>query len=393
MALSFPPNPSIGDTYQAPNGYTYTWDGTKWYVSSGGSGGGGGGGAGSLTVEKDGVTVNSSATSLDFIGVWFTVTSSLSNALIEITPPIATTSSLGTVKIGSGIFIDGQGSISVNEGLYYWDESYSIIVNTQSAVISLFPNAGQPNIDAVYGTKGSGATVGSTGGNKRGEYATDWQKVRGQNYQVASGDYSVISGGSFNEASALHSVVIGGNLNINTGSYGVILGGSRGTTRGIIGSVVTPGFATGGLQGEPGAMQTSVFVLGGYTYSSSPIRLSTNGNPTPSASNQIAAGDNSSMWFKGTVMARDQISKDTAVWSFEGLMTQSTGSNTTDFYPPGVPPTVTKVTATSTATNSWDIVLDIDNITGCLVVEATGDAVNELRWAGKVETIEITDVD
>jgi len=27
MALSFPTDPTSGDTYVAPNGYTYTWDG------------------------------------------------------------------------------------------------------------------------------------------------------------------------------------------------------------------------------------------------------------------------------------------------------------------------------------------------------------------------------
>ena len=30
MALSFPTDPTSGDTYVAPNGYTYTWDGTVY---------------------------------------------------------------------------------------------------------------------------------------------------------------------------------------------------------------------------------------------------------------------------------------------------------------------------------------------------------------------------
>jgi hypothetical protein len=391
MALSFPPNPQIGDTYVAPNGYTYTWDGTKWYVTSGGSGGGGTGG-GALIIKKDGVIVNSSATTLDFRGAYITATSTISNVLIEVVPKIATTSSIGSVKIGSGVTVTPDGTISVQAGLSYWQESYTIIDSTQTAIVSLFVSADQPDVDMVLSAKGDGATVGSIGGNKRAPYSVDWQKVRGQNDQVASGDYSIIGGGSFNKASGLHSIVIGGNQNINTGSYGVILGGEGGTTRGIIGSVVTPGFASGGIQGESGAMQTAVFVIGGYTYSSSPVRLSTNGNPTPTPFNQIRVGDMSSMWYKGTVMARDQVSKNSAVWSFEGLMTQTTGSSTTDFYPPGIAPVVTKITATSTATNSWDLVLDIDNITGCLVINATGDANNTVRWTGKVETIEITDV-
>ena len=30
MALNFPNSPTIGDTYAAPNGVTYTYDGEKW---------------------------------------------------------------------------------------------------------------------------------------------------------------------------------------------------------------------------------------------------------------------------------------------------------------------------------------------------------------------------
>jgi hypothetical protein len=390
MALSFPPNPQIGDTYQAPNGFTYTWDGTKWYVSSGGTSGGGGG-AGSLTIKKDGVVVNSSATNLDFIGSFFTLTSTISNVLIQIETTPATTASMGFVQIGNGISINAQGVISVREGLAYWTESYNVL-DTSSSRVALIPVSYEDDIDAVIAPKGQGASLASNGGFKRGIYATDWQKQRGNNNQVASGDYAVIGGGSFNQASGLHSVVIGGNDNINSGSYSVILGGSGGTTRNIAGSVVTPGFATGGRFSGQGAIQSTVFMLGGFTDNNTPLRLSTNGSATPSASNQIAAGDNSSMWFKGTVMARNQVTKDTAVWSFEGLLKQDVGSTTTDFVPPGVLPVVSLVTATSTATDTWAVALDIDNITGCLVVSATGDVSNSLRWGGRVETIEITDV-
>ena len=42
MALSFPLNPLVGQTYTGPNGVTYQWDGSKWVAqgtSSGSSGG------------------------------------------------------------------------------------------------------------------------------------------------------------------------------------------------------------------------------------------------------------------------------------------------------------------------------------------------------------------
>lgn len=38
-AIIFPPNPSVGDQFTAPNGATYQWDGMVWFnVSTGGGG-------------------------------------------------------------------------------------------------------------------------------------------------------------------------------------------------------------------------------------------------------------------------------------------------------------------------------------------------------------------
>ncbi len=48
------------------------------------------------------------------------------------------------------------------------------------------------------------------GGDKRGEYATDFQRQRALTSQVASGGYSVISGGGSNTASGIYSTVSGG---------------------------------------------------------------------------------------------------------------------------------------------------------------------------------------
>jgi len=390
MALSFPPNPSIGDTYQAPNGFTYTWDGTKWYVSSGGTSGGGGG-AGSLVIKQEGVIVNSSATTLNFIGSYVTLTSTVSNVTIDIRPSPATTATLGSVVIGAGITVDVDGKISVREGLAYWAEQNNVIDNTQTAVVSLYTVGAQPNVDAAIVPKGEGANLASFGGDKRGAFATDWQKQRNSNAQVAGGAYSVISGGSFNEASKQGSTVIGGNNNTADGTYSTILGGQGGTTRGVNGAVVTPGFATGGIYANAGAMQTAVYVLGGITTNTDPIKLTTDGSPTISAANQIHAGDRSTVHFKGTVVARlNSATSETAYWQFEGIMIQDVDTTSTDFVPAGTVPVVTLVTATSTTTN-WTVDLEINNILGCVSVVATAGDAQEVRWVSRVETIEITD--
>jgi len=390
MALTFPLNPQIGDTYTAPNGYVYTWDGTKWYVTSGGSGGGGGG-TGSLTIQQGGVNVNTSATTLNFTGTTFTLTSRAS--VVDIYSNPATTSTLGSVIVGDNVTVDANGKISVHAGLIYWGERYNIIDNTQTAVVSLFvePQA-QADIDAAVVPSGAGANIANAGGNKRGEYATDWQKQINNNTQVASGNYSVISGGSFNQASGQTSAIIGGNNNLANSDYSVILGGQGASTRGITGAVVIPGFATGGIYNTQGAMQAATYILGAVSNDAGPVFLTTNGSGSRTAINQISAGDRSTVQFKGTVVARtNSTSSQSAYWYFEGLMKQDVGATTTDFVPSGTTPTITLVTASNTTSN-WTVALEINNILGCMTIQATGLAGEQVRWTSKVETIEITDV-
>jgi hypothetical protein len=390
MALSFPLNPQIGDTYTAPNGYTYTWDGTKWYVTSGGTGSGGGG-AGSLTIQQGGVNVNTSATTLNFTGTTFTLTSRAS--VVDIYSNPATTSTLGSVIVGDNVTVDANGKISVHAGLIYWGERYNIIDNTQTAVVSLFvePQT-QANIDAAIVPSGAGANIASGSGNKRGEYATDWQKQTNNNAQVASGNYSVISGGSFNQASGQTSSIIGGNNNIANSDYSVVLGGHGGSTRGIVGSVVVTGFATGGIYATQGAMQAGTYILGGVTNDASPVYLTTDGSGSRSAVNQLSAGDRSTVQFKGTVVARTySTASECAYWSFEGMMKQDIDSTSTDFVPGGTVPVVTLVTATSTLTNNWTVGVEINNLLGCMSIVASGGLGQQVRWVSKVETIEITD--
>jgi hypothetical protein len=386
MALSFPIDPEPGDTYVAPNGYTYTWDGSKWYVVSTGQTSGG---SGPFTVKDEGNVVNTATTILNFVGAAITATSTGSQVNITVTAdPLttATTATLGGVIIGSGVNIT-DGVISVEPGLTYWAETTNLVTTVTSLTV-----VGESNdIDAALEAKGTGATLGDSTGNKRGIYATDWQKQRGAVDEVASGEYSVISGGSFNRATALHSVVVGGNNHLADADYGTIVGGQAGNTRGITGAVIMPGFASSGNYDTPGAMQAGTYILSAVTNSTSPVRMSTDGNPSPTANNQLGFGDRSTVSFKGQVVAREvsTASNEIVSWTFEGVIRQDIGSFTTDFVPAGIAPTVNKI-AESTAT-TWAFALDIDNITGCLILQATGSNTQQVRWSARVDTIEVTD--
>jgi len=111
-------------------------------------------------------------------------------------------------------------------GLQYWTESEDAAVQ-QSTIFT--PNNSATNVNAVLLPKGTGANTAQTpdgtaaGGLARGNYATDWQKVRTQDNQVASGQKSTIIGGEKNRASGTGSVA-GGTECAATNTYAVALG-------------------------------------------------------------------------------------------------------------------------------------------------------------------------
>ena len=88
------------------------------------------------------------------------------------------------------------------------------------------------NVDFAIIPKGSGALLaqipdGSTnGGDKRGMYATDWQRVRDQSYQVASGANSIIGGGANNTATGNFAAIVGGVYNTVSGQDSIVGGGA-----------------------------------------------------------------------------------------------------------------------------------------------------------------------
>jgi hypothetical protein len=94
---------------------------------------------------------------------------------------------------------------------------------------------GFPDMDIALVAKGTGATLAqvpdgtATGGNKRGIYATDWQKSRSINTYVASGNYSIVAGGQGNTASNTLATVGGGDSNIASGIRSTIAGGNGNT--------------------------------------------------------------------------------------------------------------------------------------------------------------------
>ena len=116
---------------------------------------------------------------------------------------------------------DGQVTFSERVNV----EADSLVTTQTSSVIA----ATTTNASLVIAPNGTGALIADipdtsvTGGNTRGNYATDLQRDRSLGTQVASGYASTIVGGSYNSAAGSFAVV-GGYNNLSTGNAATIFG-------------------------------------------------------------------------------------------------------------------------------------------------------------------------
>ena len=237
--------------------------------------------------------------------------------------------------------------------------------NATTNVASLTAATTSTNGDLALTPKGNGALLGQTptdtsaGGNKRGQYAVDWSRVRASAASVASGNYSTIGGGRSNTASSIYATVAGGNGNtaagyanaisggesnstsgdfvsvlggaVNTASanYSVITGGSSNNASGILSAIVGGnlnvvsalyGFVGGGLSNNNSGQYASL--VGGRTNSLTADYGAIGGGLSNTASGQYAA----------IAGGRDNIASRNYATVGGGLGNTATGPISTDYY-------------------------------------------------------------
>lgn len=317
-------------------------------------------------------------------------------------------------------------------GLTNWTEGVnSSTPNATVPVVSLTATNAATNVDAAITAKGTGATVAqvadnsTTGGNKRGMYATDWQKSRSAAAHVASGTYSVIGGGRNNTASGSDAVVAGGTNNTAIGNYSAIAGGSGNAANANYSTVaggqtnvasgtnasVGGGFgntASGTYSYIPGGVYASTLgldsvgarasgrftnagdaqamcaVLRRSTTDATPGTMTheggTGGTTSASATNQLVLPNNSAMAIKATVIARQNSTGDTASWDV--VFTIKRGSNAASTAIVGT------VSAASIAADSgaaaWTIGVTANTTFGCPTFTVTGEASKSIMWVADV---------
>lgn len=360
--------------------------------------------------------------------------SGASNTITNLNASNLSSGTVATARLASGTassstYLRGDQTWAV-AGLQYFNESESTASpnNTVPVDALTVANSGT-NVDVVLAAKGSGATLAqipdnaTTGGDKRGGYATDWSKFRdaGSTYVAsgdystvsggrnvrATGDYSTVSGGFYNGATGTYATVIGGYSNLNSSSTYAISGGYSSTASGsssvAIGhACVADGFYSvsigyrGDSKGRP-----SCFSFGGYnrgdsghpfqsclmnvsaqTTDATPTYLS--GYTTDAATYWNRLDLNSAVAFRITLIGHVTGAGDTKAWEFYGAVKM--GASTATCALVGA---VTKnIIAADSGASSWDADVVVNTSTGAFTVQVTGAASTTIRWNASIYTAE-----
>lgn len=335
--------------------------------------------------------------------------------------------SYSTLTAGSNITItNSSGGITIAStggggGLTGFTAAESTTApNATVYVDSLTSSATSTNADVAFVAKGAGATLAqvptstTAGGNKRGTYATDWQKSRTAATEVASGNYSVITGGHRNTVSGQYSfigggeantvsnfysvvaggfdcvasgnnaAVLGGETNLANADYSVSLGGFGGSTRSIVGNFVcSPSGAP--ITSLIGKNQLATLVIARQTTNATATRLASNSSAA-STTNQVILPNNSAYYFRGEVIAGVTGAGDTKGWYVEGVIKR--GANAASTALVGTPSATSLYADTGAAT--WSIAVTADTTNGGLAITVTGAAATTIRWVAQIRTTEMT---
>jgi hypothetical protein len=353
-------------------------------------------------------------------------------------PTLTRTTILASSNAGSAVTFSGTVNVFVtlpSTFIRFEQSENTTAPNATVYVSAITSSAGSTNADVAIVAKGTGATTAqvadstATGGNKRGQYATDWQKSRSAAAQVASGLYSfigsgdgnrasgnwsvigggfvntvnqssaavlggqnntasagssIVGGGDSNTASGGFSAIVGGANNLADASYSFVSGGSLGTTRGIIGYHVFP--ACYGIVGfTAGLSQSGLLLVGTVTTNATATVLTSDGSAA-STNNQVILPNNSAYYVKGSIIANVTGASNTKSWDF--IATIKRGANAAATSIVGV--VALNVQAADAGASAWAVAITANTTNGGLAVTVTGQASTTIRWVCKLETTEVT---
>jgi hypothetical protein len=129
-------------------------------------------------------------------------------------------------------------------------------------------------------------------------------------------------------------------------------------------------------------------LLSGFTDSDTPTILTTDGSGNVTATNQISIPNNSAYYFNGTVVGKEinSVNPEIAAWAISGIIKQGDSTTSTSYVSnPGV------TLLESTTATTWVVSVGINTVLGSMEIEVQAPDTQQIRWAAKIETIELTD--
>lgn len=302
--------------------------------------------------------------------------------------------------------------------------------NVTINVASLAASGAASSIDIVIEPKLNGGLMAqtpdssTTGGNKRGQLAVDFQRTRSSASQVASGTRSVIVNGTGNTSSgtdsfvgagasvaatANYAVAVGGTTNTASGAQSSLLGGSTNVASGAYSASLGGAncIASGGYSIACGAFSSTLGLLGAFSNSSGAFsatgdsqrmdlvlrvgttnattkRLTSDAN-NAAADNQLILSNNSSYVVTGLVVVRENATGDTASWKFDAHIRRGANAAATAMVAACTP---TQIAADAGA-STWTIAVAADTTNGGLAIDVTGEASHTLRWVATLTSAQV----
>jgi len=344
---------------------------------------------------------------------------------------VATMESLGSGNWRCINYSKADGTSVVGAGLSNWTEAVNTSTpNATVPVVSFKASNAATNVDIVLGAKGNGATATqvadntTSGGNKRGGYAFDWQSIRSSTGQVATGSYSVllgtnnctangtragiynsdgstcagtssavvasdgstcagnnsvVAGGTSSTSAGANNATLGGQNHANSGTFSGILGGDGASSRGLR-SVLA--FASGSIS-NAGDQQRMEFIQRVATSNATPTAMAATGG-VPAATTAMVLQANSSVKYRAEIVARDGSTGDTKGWIVTGTIKRRASAALTSLV--GTP-TVT-VDGADAAAAAWTVAAVANTTLGSLELQVTGAAATVIRWTASVWLVE-----
>ena len=376
-------------------------------------------------------TVNLLSTTNTLTGLLLTAASASGSAGFRLphgaAPSSPTNGDVWTTTTGMFARINGAtvGPFSAGGGsLTNWTEGVNTSApnNGSTSAVYFDAVAAATNADAVIRAKATGATLShipdntATGGNKRGAYATDFQKQRSGAAQVASGQGAFIGSGLNNTASATASAVVSGQNNTASNSYAAVVAGSgnaatgaasvvsggsnnlssgadsccpgganndadgqysfamgfKAQARGIIGAWAR---SSGGFNNVDGDGQTRAFTLYATTTNATQTTATADRGAAGTA-NQIVLPNNSAFVIKGTINVRENATGDSSAWEFTAYIKRGANAAATAMVAACTPVLI----AQDAGAASWVVAVDADTTNGALRCRVTGEAAHSLKW-------------